>query len=116
MTAPLPDLLLEPIVRAALAEDLGRAGDITSAACIPAGTRMAARFATRQAGTIAGLDCVRLSIAALDPTTDYRFLAQGLRDVAEDAEERGVGFVLRRHPDNSLEAFLEEGKRPVLAV
>jgi deoxyribodipyrimidine photo-lyase len=38
----------------------------------------------------------------------YHFLQQGLRDVAEDASERGVGFVLRRHPDNSLEAFLEE--------
>jgi len=38
----------------------------------------------------------------------YHFLAQGLRDVAADAAERGVGFVLRRHPDNSLEAFLEE--------
>jgi deoxyribodipyrimidine photo-lyase len=38
----------------------------------------------------------------------YHFMAQGLRDVAEDAEERGVGFVLRRHPENSLEAFLEE--------
>ena len=38
----------------------------------------------------------------------YHFLAQGLRDVAEDAPERGVGFVLRRSPDNSLEAFLEE--------
>jgi len=38
----------------------------------------------------------------------YHFLAQGLRDVAADAAERGVGFVLRRFPDNSLEAFLEE--------
>ncbi|MFP5237724.1 MAG: deoxyribodipyrimidine photo-lyase [Acidobacteriota bacterium] len=38
----------------------------------------------------------------------YHFLAQGLRDVAADAAERGVGFVLRRHPNNSLEAFLEE--------
>ena len=38
----------------------------------------------------------------------YHFMAQGLRDVAEDAAERGVGFVLRRHPDNSIEAFLEE--------
>ncbi|HEY2856930.1 MAG TPA: deoxyribodipyrimidine photo-lyase [Terracidiphilus sp.] len=38
----------------------------------------------------------------------YHFMAQGLRDVAADAEERGVGFVLRRHPDNSLQAFLEE--------
>jgi deoxyribodipyrimidine photo-lyase len=38
----------------------------------------------------------------------YHFLAQGLRDAAEDAAEREVGFVVRRHPENSLEAFLEE--------
>jgi deoxyribodipyrimidine photo-lyase len=44
----------------------------------------------------------------------YHFLAQGLHDVAEDAAERGVGFVLRRHPDNSLEAFLEEVQAALL--
>jgi deoxyribodipyrimidine photo-lyase len=44
----------------------------------------------------------------------YHFLLQGLRDVAEDAAERGVGFVLRRHPDNSLEAFLEEVQAAML--
>lgn len=38
----------------------------------------------------------------------YHFMAQGLRDVASEAAERGVGFVLRRHPDGSLERFLEE--------
>ncbi|HET7103146.1 MAG TPA: deoxyribodipyrimidine photo-lyase [Terracidiphilus sp.] len=38
----------------------------------------------------------------------YHFLAQGLRDVAEDAAERGVGFVVRRHPYNYLEGFLQE--------
>ncbi len=42
----------------------------------------------------------------------YHFLQQGLRDVAEDAEERGVGFVVRRASLNgkgaTLEAFLEE--------
>ena len=38
----------------------------------------------------------------------YHFLAQGLRDVAEDAAALGVGFVVRRPPDNRLEAFLEE--------
>ena len=36
----LPELIIEPIVRAALAEDLGRAGDITSSACIPADARL----------------------------------------------------------------------------
>ena len=44
----------------------------------------------------------------------YHFLQQGLRDVAEDAAGRGVGFVLRRHPDNSLEAFLEEVQAALL--
>jgi nicotinate-nucleotide pyrophosphorylase (carboxylating) len=63
----LPAFLIEPVVRAALAEDLGRAGDVTAAACIPAGTRWTAVFAARQAGTIAGLDCARLAISVLDP-------------------------------------------------
>src|ERR1039457_4856409 len=44
----------------------------------------------------------------------YHFLQQGLRDVAEDAAERGVGFVVRRPPDNSLDAFLAEVKGALL--
>jgi deoxyribodipyrimidine photo-lyase len=44
----------------------------------------------------------------------YHFLAQGLRDVAENAVERGVGFVVRRSPGNSLEAFLEEVEAALL--
>jgi deoxyribodipyrimidine photo-lyase len=43
----------------------------------------------------------------------YRFLEQGLRDVAEDAAERGVGFVVRRSPQK-LEAFLEEVEAALL--
>ncbi|MGZ3273107.1 MAG: carboxylating nicotinate-nucleotide diphosphorylase [Caulobacteraceae bacterium] len=86
LLAPLPDLLVDPVVRAALAEDLGRAGDITAAACVPAGVRMAARFAARKAGRIAGLDCARLAIAALDPTARFEVkIADG-----EDAPAGGV--------------------------
>lgn len=44
----------------------------------------------------------------------YHFMAQGLRDVASDAAERGVGFVLRRYPDNSLETFLQETEAALL--
>ena len=44
----------------------------------------------------------------------YHFLAQGLRDVAADAAERGIGFVLRRYPENSIEAFLEEVEAALL--
>jgi len=86
LLAPLPDLLVDPVVRAALAEDLGRAGDITAAACIPAGVRMAARFAARNPGRIAGLDCARLAIAALDPTARF---AVKLGD-GQDAPAGGV--------------------------
>ena len=75
MIEPLPDLLIEPVVRAALAEDLGRAGDITSAACIDADASFAARFATRQHGVVAGLDCVRLAITALDPRARFELVA-----------------------------------------
>ena len=71
LLAPLPDLLVDPVVRAALLEDLGRAGDVTAAACVPPNIRMAARFAARKAGRIAGLDCARLAIAALDPTARF---------------------------------------------
>jgi nicotinate-nucleotide pyrophosphorylase (carboxylating) len=43
------------LIRAALAEDLGQAGDITSAATIPATTELRARFVSRAVGTAAGL-------------------------------------------------------------
>jgi deoxyribodipyrimidine photo-lyase len=44
----------------------------------------------------------------------YHFLQQGLGDVQADAAERGVGFVLRRSPEGSLEAFLEETQAALL--
>lgn len=65
--APLPDLMLEPIVRATLAEDLGRAGDVTSDALIPADRLWTARLTTRQAGVVAGLDLARLAFRLMDP-------------------------------------------------
>jgi deoxyribodipyrimidine photo-lyase len=43
----------------------------------------------------------------------YHFLQQGLRDVAKDAAELGVAFVVRRPPD-TLEAFLEEVQAAML--
>ncbi len=72
MIPPLPDLLIEPIVRAALAEDLGRAGDITALACIDADATLTATFGARKAGTIAGLDCARLAVLAMDPDAKFK--------------------------------------------
>lgn len=72
MTRDLPDILIEPVVRMALAEDLGRAGDVTAQACIPAGTRMKAVFAARKPGVLAGIGCVRAALGALDPSASIR--------------------------------------------
>ena len=81
----LPEVLIEPVVRLALAEDLGRAGDMTAMACIPEDARMKAAFAARKPGVLAGIDCVRLAVLAMDPkaSVDLR-----LRD--GDAFEAGA--------------------------
>ena len=67
MSRSLPDVLIEPVVRMALAEDLGRAGDVTAMACIPADARMKAGFVARKPGVLAGVDAVRLAVRAMDP-------------------------------------------------
>ena len=64
---PLPRLLVEPIVRAALVEDLGRAGDITTDAIVPSGERMRGVIASRQTGVISGTDAAAIAFALIDP-------------------------------------------------
>ncbi|MBO1359686.1 carboxylating nicotinate-nucleotide diphosphorylase [Acetobacter sacchari] len=76
MHYPLPDLLLEPIVRAGLLEDLGRAGDITTDAIVPPDAIAAAALRSRQDGVVAGLDMVRLSFRLIDPTVTVTMLAR----------------------------------------
>ena len=66
LTAPL-DLLLLPLVQLALREDLGRAGDLTTDALVPRDLIWRANLTARQAGVIAGLDLVRLTLHSLDP-------------------------------------------------
>jgi nicotinate-nucleotide pyrophosphorylase (carboxylating) len=60
-------LLLEPTIRAALLEDLGRAGDVTSDAVIAPGTRVTAVMRAREAGVAAGLDAARIAFELVDP-------------------------------------------------
>jgi nicotinate-nucleotide pyrophosphorylase (carboxylating) len=64
---PLPRLIVEPLVRAALVEDLGRAGDVTTDAIVPAGDQARMAIVARQAGTIAGLDLAALAFELVDP-------------------------------------------------
>jgi nicotinate-nucleotide pyrophosphorylase (carboxylating) len=65
--APLPPVLIEPIVRAALLEDLGRAGDITTDAIVPSDVRARVSLAARQAGVVAGLDLALMTFRLIDP-------------------------------------------------
>jgi nicotinate-nucleotide pyrophosphorylase (carboxylating) len=66
--APLPDLLLEPLVRAALIEDLGPNGDITTRAVIPASTRYRAKLNTREAGIVSGMQLAAIAFRLVDPS------------------------------------------------
>lgn len=70
-----PDAFLSPLeiedaVTRALAEDLGRAGDVTSVATIPEGRRGRAAVVARAAGTIAGLPLVVAALRKLDPDAE----------------------------------------------
>jgi nicotinate-nucleotide pyrophosphorylase (carboxylating) len=64
---PLPRVLLEPLVRATLLEDLGRAGDITTDAIVPAGQTTSAKLVARQNGVVAGIDLAKLAFELIDP-------------------------------------------------
>jgi nicotinate-nucleotide pyrophosphorylase (carboxylating) len=68
MTPALPDLLLEPLVRAALIEDLGPSGDITTRLVIPQSTRYRAKLNAREAGVVSGLQIAAIAFRLVDPT------------------------------------------------
>lgn len=65
-TRPPADLLIAPQIRAALEEDLGRAGDITSQLTIAQDTQATARFVARKGGHVAGLICARIALQMVD--------------------------------------------------
>ncbi|MDO8801539.1 carboxylating nicotinate-nucleotide diphosphorylase [Phenylobacterium sp.] len=94
MIQPLPDLLIDSTVRAALAEDLGRAGDVTAQACIDADAQMSVVFATRQSGVVAGLACARLAILALDPKASFEAMVA-------DGDSVEAGAVLAKVTGNA---------------
>ncbi|CAH1689874.1 putative nicotinate-nucleotide pyrophosphorylase (carboxylating) [Hyphomicrobiales bacterium] len=64
---PLPTIMLEPLVRSALLEDLGRAGDLTTDAIVPREQRATTVLAARQPGVVAGLDLAALAFKLIDP-------------------------------------------------
>jgi nicotinate-nucleotide pyrophosphorylase (carboxylating) len=101
MIAPLPDLLIEPVVRHALHEDLGRSGDLTGAACIAPDARLSAVFAARKPGRIAGLDCARIAIALLDPAARFSV-------TVPDGADAEAGTILARVEGNARAVLAAE--------
>lgn len=64
---PLPTIMVEPLVRAALLEDLGRAGDITTDAIVPVDMQATTALVARKAGIVAGLDCAAIAFRLIEP-------------------------------------------------
>jgi nicotinate-nucleotide pyrophosphorylase (carboxylating) len=74
-TRPPADLLIEPQIRAALHEDMGRAGDITSELTIRAQQTARARLMARKPGAVAGLIAARIAFRLVDPSVAFDIAA-----------------------------------------
>jgi nicotinate-nucleotide pyrophosphorylase (carboxylating) len=69
---PLPAIMIEPSVRAALLEDLGRAGDLTTDSIVPAEAQTTCAVVARQPGVVAGLDFALWAFRLIDPRIEVR--------------------------------------------
>ncbi len=91
-THALPDLMIEPVVRAALLEDLGRAGDITTDALIPDGQMAEAVIASRKPGVVSGVTVAALAFRLLAPEMKCEIVrADGSRVAPGDVVMRIAG-------------------------
>jgi nicotinate-nucleotide pyrophosphorylase (carboxylating) len=95
-----PDLVAEA-VRAALREDLGAAGDITSAATIPADGRATASFGARKPGVLAGLPLAEATFRAVDPSIRFE-------GILRDGSRVAVGAVVARVAGNARAVLAAE--------
>jgi len=87
--SPLPAVVYEPLVRRALDEDLGRAGDLTTEATVPADLNAEADVVARVAGRVAGLDVAAAAFRLLDPSLVWH-------PRVADGEDVEAGTVLAR--------------------
>lgn len=76
----VPDLVLEPMIRNALMEDLGSYGDVTTRAVIPAGTTYDAQINAREDAVVSGMQVAAITFRLMDPTLDIvTHIADGAR-------------------------------------
>ncbi|MCZ4267366.1 carboxylating nicotinate-nucleotide diphosphorylase [Rhodobacteraceae bacterium R_SAG6] len=64
--ATLPDLILEPLVKSALMEDLGSYGDVTTRAVIPEDVTYSARLRAREEAVVSGMQVAALAFRLID--------------------------------------------------
>ena len=83
----LPPILYEHLIRDALREDLGRAGDLTTDGIVPDGLRVQAEVRTRREGRVAGLEASLLAFRLLDPEVELEILRR-------DGEDAAAGDIL----------------------
>jgi nicotinate-nucleotide pyrophosphorylase (carboxylating) len=77
---PLSQILIEPAVRAALAEDLGRGGDLTTDIVIDDDAWVKASINARKVGAISGIDFAEMTFGLVDPRVDMEvYIADGGR-------------------------------------
>ena len=90
--APLPDLLVERAVRAALSEDLGQSGDLTANLLVPESASSELVFRARQAGVLSGWQAARMAYHLVDPACELSLLSpDGSRVAAGDVVARVAG-------------------------
>ena len=95
---PLPTIMIEPLVRAALLEDLGRAGDITTDAIVPSHARGRTALVARQPGIVAGLDCALLAFRLIDPEVKAEVARPDGSTVAKGETIATISGPDARHP------------------
>lgn len=94
MISDLPEIITRPLVQAALSEDLGRRGDVTSQAVIPADRMAAFSIVTRVPGVVCGLDLAQQSFALMNENLEYTAYKN-------DGDITAAGTVLARVAGNA---------------
>lgn len=102
--SPLPPLypvVYESLIRDALREDLGRAGDLTTDAVAAPGQRAAAAVKVRRPGRVAGLEPALHAFRCLDPAVE-------IETPAADGDDVEAGAVLARISGGARELLSAE--------
>lgn len=98
---PLPAPLVDRAVRAALAEDLGLTGDVTTNATVAAEARAEALIVARKPGVISGLQLAEAAFRALDPSVSFHA-------TKHDGEDAGAGNTVARISGNARAVLTAE--------